>query len=158
MSTETETDLFSIPFWDLTPEQRLTVRRITHQAHGEWRESEFRPGNWYYHMTDWRGRSYQTGDGIVYPRMSGRSCEMSDGMVTDIWETRRDREKWEWVRKDPGAPWQEGDEWRVQIQPYNSSRDFGRGGWGHNADKPLSKVTIIVIDNITVIDASARAS
>ncbi len=34
--------------------------------------------------TDWRGNDYTVGDTILFARMSGRSCEMAEGVIVDL--------------------------------------------------------------------------
>jgi hypothetical protein len=127
-------------------------------------------------LADWRGNPYTVGTMIFYPRMSGRSCEIQEGIVLDIWEAVEDRSKaWRttWVRLDPNNPAHQDKEreTRVKVQPTGrSSRDFyrsnhkvkrdehgeivydekGRAVWEKTDAKP---VTLKVIDNVTVATA-----
>jgi hypothetical protein len=104
-------------------------------------------------VTDWRGNAYTIGDTVLYPRMSGRSCEMAEATVADIWLTYTSPETYKWVRlkegqeppivwhsgmgenpEDPTGPniWQRREapaktELRVRLQPNGrGSRDFYR--------------------------------
>lgn len=97
-------------------------------------------------LTDWRGNEYGIGDLVLYPRMSGRSCEMQEGTVTSVHLVYRDPERWEWKRVADGVEPPEGSdtEERVQILPSRSSRDFSR--WG----KP-KPVTLTIVGNVTVL-------
>ncbi|MFG1709197.1 hypothetical protein ACFLIM_39000 [Nonomuraea sp. M3C6] len=125
-------------------------------------------------LTDWRGNPYTVGTLIFYPRMSGRSCEIQEGEVLDIYEAVYDRRTYRgWMRYDAANPDHEGEEreTRVKVQPTGrSSRDFyrtnhqvkrdehgeivrdenGRTVWEKAEAKP---VTLTVIDNVTVADA-----
>jgi hypothetical protein len=74
-------------------------------------------------LQDWRGNAYTIGDRILYPRMSGRSCEMQEGRVTKI--NRDDK----------------GKVSSVGVQPHRSSRYFGRYSG--------KAVTILIVNNIT---------
>lgn len=76
-------------------------------------------------LTDWRGNTYTIGDRVLYPRTSGRSCEMQEGRVLKV--NRKDGTKVS----------------SITIQPYRSSRHFGR--WDGKA------VGITIIDNITKV-------
>lgn len=50
--------------------------------------------------TDWRGNTYAVGSLVLYPRLSGRSCHMCEGTVTEMWETYRG-DSYKWVRLVP---------------------------------------------------------
>lgn len=79
-------------------------------------------------LKDWRGNEWGVGSVILYPRMSGRSCEIQEGTVERIW----------WVKtgfKTEGSRWgswevPEGTEeavMRVRVRPNGrGSRDFCR--------------------------------
>lgn len=96
---------------------------------------------------DWRGAEYRAGTRVYYPRMSGRSCELTEAEVVEI----RDRQQWSW--KDDGPT-----EMVVVLKPLRSSR-FRHGvvaglagGWGKSSEA----VTISVTENITVIDSKIK--
>ncbi|WP_282203928.1 hypothetical protein [Kitasatospora fiedleri] len=100
-------------------------------------------------LTDWRGAEYGVGDIVLYPRMSGRSCEMQEGTVTDIYVAVRDPETYGWKRLAEGAtPDGQPTEMRVQILPTRSSREFFR--WG--VPKP---VTLTIVKNVTALPKEA---
>jgi hypothetical protein len=73
-------------------------------------------------LTDWRGNTYTIGDRVLYPRTSGRSCEIQEGRITKI--NRRE----------------DGQVKSISIMPFRSSR-FGYG--------PSTAVSITIISNIT---------
>ncbi|WP_440100059.1 hypothetical protein [Streptosporangium sp. H16] len=124
-------------------------------------------------LTDWRGNPYTVGTLIFYPRMSGRSCEMVEAVVVEIYDAVRDSDKYRWVRFDPDNPRHQatskGDRvTRVVVQPTGlGSRDFFRshtrlardeagemvrdeqGGpvWETTEIKP---VTLMITNNVTV--------
>jgi hypothetical protein len=127
-------------------------------------------------LTDWRGNEYGVGDTVLYPRVSGRSAEISEGTVTDIYQVYYGDFKWRRWRGEGPEPtkfvfdgWDEDGKrkekevsalgTRVQIQPSGrTSRDFGY--WSareYNAetqkfDKKAPKaVTILNIENITKV-------
>jgi len=114
-------------------------------------------------LTDWRGREFTIGTEIVYPRMSGRSVEMSDGVVVDIWQAYRSKDTWNWKRHTPNTSPEDisGDSlaWRVKVKPHDlGSRGFYRGGWSdyfknRDSGEPtdVKPVTLINIENITVL-------
>lgn len=92
-------------------------------------------------VTDFRGNTFTVGDTVLYPRMSGRSCELQEGVVVELkpFEDFRyfDNPKWgeegepRWVRED-------FTNHKVRIQPTRSSR-FHRTGtdWRGEAVKPV---------------------
>ena len=130
-------------------------------------------------VTDWRGNEYGVGDRVVYGRMSGRSVEMQEGVVLDIWETYQDRENYKWRRLAEGEtapskqrysretgklePTGEPEDTltRVKLQPTGKgSRNFGRGdhayswpdGYGGKmiiTPKTPKPVTLVIIENVT---------
>lgn len=51
--------------------------------------------------TDWRGHDYTVGDTILYARMSGRSCEMAEGIVEDLAVYYKD-DRYRWTRLKDG--------------------------------------------------------
>jgi len=50
--------------------------------------------------TDWRGHEYTIGDTVLYARLSGRSCEMAEGVVTDLFEVYYCSDTYKWKRVD----------------------------------------------------------
>jgi hypothetical protein len=129
-------------------------------------------------LTDWRGNPYAIGTLIFYPRMSGRSCEIQEGIVLDIWDVVRDRSKFAWIRFDASNPSHQDTErvTRIKVQPTGrSSRDFyrsnhqvkrdehgevvldenGRSVWEKTEAKP---VTLLITEDVTVAEATAHAS
>jgi hypothetical protein len=68
--------------------------------------------------TDWRGNDFTVGDTVLYARLSGRSCEMAEGVVTDLMVMYRDPDKYEWARLPEGEAVPEKLEWRW-VNPDN---------------------------------------
>jgi len=62
--------------------------------------------------TDWRGNDFTVGDTILYARMSGRSCEMAEGVVVDLFVVYRDPDKYKWTRLPEGDPVPEHLVWK----------------------------------------------
>ena len=114
-------------------------------------------------LTDWRGNEYGVGDMIVYPRASGRSVEMSDGVVTDIYKVYYSPEAYKWKRFDGAEPPDTGRSartaTRVQVKPTGlGSRGFWRGDWREyravrdgEKQAEIKPVTICNIENVTVV-------
>lgn len=77
--------------------------------------------------TDWRGNEYTVGDTVLYARMHGRSCEMAEGVVTDLFEVYYDRvgRTYKWIKLAPGelAPFETVYKYvhkvTGEISPYN---------------------------------------
>lgn len=61
--------------------------------------------------TDWRGNDYTEGTLILYARMSGRSCEMAEGVVVELYEVYYG-DDYKWEKLAPGEPVPEHDVWR----------------------------------------------
>ncbi|MGI5281692.1 hypothetical protein ACQEVF_59125 [Nonomuraea polychroma] len=131
-------------------------------------------------LTDWRGNPYTVGTTIYYPRMSGRSCEIQEGVVIDIWDAVWDRDVFKWVRFNPDKPSHQDvtgrdRQTRVKVQPTGrGSRNFyrsdsrlvtdehgevvrdetGRAVWEKTELKP---VTLMIIENVTVATCTHKA-
>lgn len=54
-------------------------------------------------LTDWLGNEYGPGDTVIYPVMSGRSIEMQQATVIDIWTVYQCPKDYKWKRLDEGA-------------------------------------------------------
>ncbi|MEU7096037.1 hypothetical protein [Kitasatospora aureofaciens] len=128
-------------------------------------------------LTDWRGNEYGVGDIILYPRISGRSCEISEATVVDIWETYRGDRGWK--RLAEGEPVPEKEYWnyaegayerrpaateiRVKVQPngrgsrqfYRTDYDYKRTPEGsyERVETGIKPVTLNIIENITAVTA-----
>lgn len=94
-------------------------------------------------VVDWRGNEIRVGSTVVYPRMSGRSCEIQEGTVEAIFRHAQDRTIYagrdaegSWIREKVPA-------YRFRIMPTRSTR-FGR--WGAK-----KAVTIQIGENVTAI-------
>jgi len=81
--------------------------------------------------TDWRGNPYTVGDTVLYPRLSGRSVHMCEGVVTDLFEVYQGAD-YKYVRLAPGetAPLHEIWTWQNPEDPAERSR-YRRDGWEH---------------------------
>lgn len=116
-------------------------------------------------LTDWRGNEYGVGDTVLYARMSGRSCEISEATVVDIWEAYPDynlRRGW-WVRLQEGQQPPEGKrtETRVKVQPngrgsrnfYRTDYDYVKNAEGdyERVETGIKPVTLNIIANITAV-------
>jgi hypothetical protein len=130
-------------------------------------------------LTDWRGAEYGAGDTILYPRMSGRSCEIAEATVVDIWQAYYDFDTYKWKRVAEGGElpmvrrhivFSDPPEFeevpvdavtRVKVQPNGrGSRDFSRSDYSYvknaegeyeRVETGIKPVTLNIIDNITVI-------
>lgn len=52
---------------------------------------------------DWRGNLYTVGSLVLYARMSGRSCEIAEGRIADIYEIYYG-DDYRWHKLAPGEP------------------------------------------------------
>ena len=114
-------------------------------------------------INDWRGHSYEVGDLVLYPRMSGRSVEMMEATVVDIWRVFYN-DSFEWQRLPEGEraskmkkEWNgetrefvslgiPDDELRVKLQPTGAGSRFR-----HYEGVDLKPVVLQVTENITKI-------
>lgn len=110
-------------------------------------------------LTDWRGNEYGVGDTVLYPRVDGRSAEMAEGVVKEIYVAFYDHDDYKWKRLgEGGVPpmrerWNHGSlcyeevpaesETRVVIEQTRSARSFSGG------KKRPARVTIV--ENITAV-------
>lgn len=95
--------------------------------------------------TDWRGHTVEVGSLVLYPRASGRSVEIMEGEVVEIFETR---ECYVYGRERPTEQdWSKWSTPRTTIRPIRSSRFDSQETW--NGRK---KRNAIVFDreNVTV--------
>lgn len=86
--------------------------------------------------TDFRGNDYGIGDTVLYPRMSGQSCEMQEGVVVAFKPFEDERwvpnpyfdpnEDYNW-KTNPLRLREKFTNHKVQIRPTKSSR-FERTG------------------------------
>lgn len=114
-------------------------------------------------MKDWRGNEYYIGSTVIYPRASGRSVEITEAVVEDIYMVYYHKDKCKWVRVPEGEAPPEalvGTNYsglpeiktRVKLKPTGpGSRAFYRGGVGIFKDEPIKSVTLLDIENITVV-------
>lgn len=126
-------------------------------------------------LTDWRGNEYGVGDTILYARMSGRSCEISEATVVDIWQAYSDGGRYNRLAEGDEVPtvqvFNYGTreyetrpariEVRVKVQPNGrGSRNFYRtdfdyrenaeGGYDR-VETGIKPVTLHIIANITAV-------
>jgi hypothetical protein len=122
-------------------------------------------------MTDWRGNEYDTGSLIVYPAMSGRSCEIVEAVVVEVYGVVRNEKTYGQRRAADG---EQPKSIRARVQPTGrGSRRFYRstertdwiddegnvvpsGEWRPGLTMrrtPTSPraVTLTILDNITVV-------
>lgn len=81
--------------------------------------------------TDWRGHDYTVGDTILYARMSGRSCEMAEGVVVDLMVMIYPEGKYKWTRLPDDSPVPEKLVWQY-VNPENPDdrcTSYPREGW-----------------------------
>jgi hypothetical protein len=99
---------------------------------------------------DFRGKEYNVGDIILYPRMSGRSCEMQEAEVVQIKEFGSQRQvrnpyfddsiPFDY-RTNPRHIYKKFMDYKVQVRPTRGSRGFYR-------DKDAKPVWISIKENI----------
>lgn len=82
--------------------------------------------------TDWRGHDYTVGDTILYARMSGRSCEMAEGVVEDL--AVYYYENYKWKRLGEGQKVPEKQVWRWKNPETGEPETWNRGGRDGNPD------------------------
>lgn len=93
-------------------------------------------------VVDWRGNEIRVGSTVLYPRMSGRSCEIQEGTVEAIFRHEQDRLVWAGTDPETGrGVWDKFPAYKFRITPTRSTR-FRR--WGDA--KP---VTIHLGENVT---------
>ncbi|TDB90942.1 hypothetical protein E1264_03815 [Actinomadura sp. KC216] len=120
-------------------------------------------------LTDWRGNEYGVGDLVLYPRMSGRSCEVREARVLDIWQVHYDDYKWKrWTGEGPEPMKTVFDGWdddgnrvdkevsaletRIKLRPTGrSSRGFMDYSWRKDNGIDVKDVTLTIIENITAL-------
>lgn len=90
------------------------------------------------YVTDWRGNEIRVGTLVLYPRTSGRSCEIQEGYVEQI--TPVERRKYNYDTRE----YEQVVEYKYKILPTRNSRNFYRG-----EPKP---VTIHIGDNVTSLE------
>lgn len=90
--------------------------------------------------TDWRGNDFTVGDTILYARMSGRSCEMAEGIVEDLFVVYNDPDKYKWVRLPENGPVPTHEVWRWR-NPETGELKWGYGGWGDREGYERVQVT-----------------
>lgn len=123
-------------------------------------------------LTDWRGNQFTVGSLVLYPRMSGRSAEIQEATVTDIWMVYRCPENFDWKRLPEGAEPPLGRSWnrvlgdyemvpaktelRIKVQPIKSSRNFHRSAdydrWKNpEVETSYREATLTITENVTAI-------
>ena len=128
-------------------------------------------------FVDWRGNPVKPQDIVLYPSMSGRSCQMTEGILIDIWQVYNDPETSEWVRLGVGEevpmkripPWMRAEGgpaeepcpllWRAKIQPTADSRFTRHGTYAkydsltdtYGPTREAKPVTLYIVENITLL-------
>ncbi len=96
--------------------------------------------------TDWRGHTVEVGSLVLYPRASGRSVEVMEGEVVEIFETRechtRGRER---PTEDDWSKWSTP---RTTIRPIRSSRFDSQKSW---RGSPKRNAIVFDHENVTVV-------
>lgn len=107
---------------------------------------------------DWRGYPINIGDKVLYPSLVGRTAQMTEGEVLDIYRVQYDHDKNKWVRTNrPPTPKVDNINhmdkvfWRIRIQPTSDSMNSVRGGWKQEPPKP---VVILNTENVTQISGT----
>ena len=84
-----------------------------------------------YVATDFRGNTFTIGDTVVYPRMSGRSCELQEGIVLAMKPYTEEKFigfKYPDSRKYEDRIYETVTKYKVKIKPTRNSRGFYRTG------------------------------
>lgn len=103
---------------------------------------------------DWRGIVFNVGELVLYPRMSGRSCEIQEGTVLAIKERHYFRQKFvgwsgEQFKSDRLYEDVPAFDRKVNIKPTHSSRNFGHYSWQTEAES--RPVWIQIGENVTAV-------
>jgi hypothetical protein len=61
-------------------------------------------------FTDWRGSPVRPGDVVLYPSMSGRSCQMTEGVFIEAWKVYYNCSKWQRLAPGETPPTKKSDE------------------------------------------------
>lgn len=75
---------------------------------------------------DWRGNLYTVGSLVLYARMSGRSCELAEGRVVDLYEVYRNQD-WKWVKVPAGKEAPLVKKWKCYDEAGEEMRCHGQG-------------------------------
>jgi hypothetical protein len=88
-------------------------------------------------LTDWRGNEYGVGDKVIYGRMSGRSVEMQEAVVAEIYRAYQDNETYKWKRlaEDDEIPF---------MRIYQQLGPDPRGDWGYLPTGDPVEITVRV--------------
>lgn len=69
-------------------------------------------------LTDWLGNEYGEGDTVIYPVGSGRSIEMQQATVLDIWTVYQCPDEYKWKRLEEGADVPHKKQWNPDTREY----------------------------------------
>lgn len=76
---------------------------------------------------DWRGNLMSVGDTVLYPRQSGRSVELREAVVLEVWRMDEDRNVYSYG-PGRGMTVTKAADYRFKLQPTGrSSRGFADG-------------------------------
>lgn len=77
---------------------------------------------------DWRGNLVAPGDTVLYPRMSGRSVEMREASVLEVWRKVADRRRYRWDEVLRRHEYDYAAQYVYKLQPTGpGSREFYAG-------------------------------
>lgn len=123
-------------------------------------------------FNDWRGQPLTPGDIVFYPSMRSRSCQITEGILLDIYRVYYHPDTYEWTKLEPEQEiptrpvWRDGEvvgkeecstEWRALIQPTGDSRfprSSTRGTWNHETgergpEQAARPITLSIVQNLT---------
>lgn len=83
---------------------------------------------------DWRGNHYTVGSLVLYARMSGRSCELAEGRVVDLYEVYQEPAHYKWTRLEPGEAAPLHEVWKWKNKETGETLDW-HGGWPPDHDE-----------------------
>jgi hypothetical protein len=74
-------------------------------------------------LTDWRGNVYRKGSRVLYAAMSGRSVELQEAVVVEIYTAYMDQKSYKWKKLKEGeeVPYQLC--WNPELQDYTPGLD-----------------------------------
>lgn len=105
--------------------------------------------------TDWRGNIIRIGDTVLYPSLVGRTAQMTEGTVQDIYCVERNSYLGKWVRTDERPSDVNSVKWRINILPTRDSLHTYRyadvGTYEGKKVVAYKTVTILNVVNVTKI-------
>lgn len=105
---------------------------------------------------DFRGNYIHKGDTILYPRMSGRSVEMTEATVLEVkaYLDNKNVQNENFDSDRPTGPdnprwvWKEVTRYKYQVQPTRSTRNFYRSGIYSFDEEGIRPVWIQIGENV----------